>query len=106
MARGNRIMFKFKGEMNADGTPAEFHSGIPARDILESDLDGLTDEQKVTLGASAIYSARNDADEIAAKAEKRIEKAAPTDVTSQSMAPDTLIVQSAPAPAKDGERKA
>jgi hypothetical protein len=92
MPRGDKIMFKYTG----DGS--EFHNGIPARDILESDLDALTDEQKVTLAGSAVYSARNDADEVAAKAEKRIEKA-------DLVAADTLTVVSAPAPAKDGEKK-
>lgn len=82
MPRGDRLLFKFTG----DGT--ERHHGIPMRDILESDRDSLTDAQMVTLAASPIYSARNDADEEAEAAAKRIEKAD---------APDPLAVDTVPA---------
>jgi uncharacterized protein (UPF0254 family) len=110
MPRGDKIMFKYTG----DGS--EFHNGVPARDILESDLDALTDEQKVTLAGSAVYSARNDADEVAAAAAKRVEKEQALEIgqttsagahsAASKLASDTLPVVSAPAPAKDGEKKA
>lgn len=91
---------------NADGTPAEFHNGIEQRDYSESEFHALPDEVKATMAASPLFDLRHDAPAEAEKVAAKVEKAAPTDVTSQSMAPDTLIVQSAPAPAKDGEKKA
>lgn len=94
MPRGDKILFKFKGSYNPDGTPAEFHSNIPARDILESDMGGLSDEHLVTLAASPLYTARNDGDEVAAKAERRVEKTAPPDAPTTPAATSVLPVES------------
>lgn len=33
----------------------EYHSGIPARDLTEADLKGMTDEQRGTVEASPLY---------------------------------------------------
>lgn len=34
---------------------AEYHSGIPARDLTEADLKDMTDEQRATIEASPLY---------------------------------------------------
>lgn len=91
----DRLLFKYLG--NGD----EFLNRIPARDLHESDRDLLTDEDMVTLAESPLYSARNDADEVVAVAEKRVAKAG----SDNPMAADTLPVVSAPAPAADGAKK-
>ena len=62
----DRLLFKYL----SDGS--EFHEGIPARDLYESDRASLTDEQMVTLGGSRIYQARNDAPDEVAAAEERV----------------------------------
>lgn len=83
MAR-DRLLFKYVG----DGT--EFHEGIPMRDIRESDRPDLTDEHLVTLAASRVYRARNDADEEAEAAAERLARATP--------APEVGDVPPAPTP--------
>jgi hypothetical protein len=102
----DKLLFKFVGEMNPDGTPAEFHSGIPARDLHESDRALLADEHLVTLAASPLYEARNEAGEIAAKAERRIDReaeAAPAPVAAGGMArPSSAPIAEAP---KASEKK-
>ncbi len=38
------------------GSGAEYHAGIPARDLEPEDLAALTDEQRALVKASAIYT--------------------------------------------------
>lgn len=87
----DRLLFKYVG----DGS--EFHEGIPARDLRESDRARLTDEQMVTLAASKLYQPRNDADEEVAEAEQRIERAEP--------APDFGVAPVAPDPPAAANKK-
>jgi hypothetical protein len=98
----DKLLFKFVGEMNPDGTPAEFHSGIPARDLHESDRALLTDEHLVTLAASPLYEARNEAPQEAARAERRIDKEAATSAPAEAV---SVTVADAPAKAQASEKK-
>ena len=66
------IAARFKGKRNDDGTPAEYHSGIPARDLTEDEFSALSDEHKATLAHSAIYDLRRDAPKAAEQADRRI----------------------------------
>lgn len=94
MPRGDKILFKYTGENG------EHYMGVPARDLYESDMDRLTDEQKATLGASAFYRPRNDADEEVAGATKRVERA--EDVPPMA---ERAMAEMPPAPApKEGKK--
>lgn len=73
-------MFKYTAEDDSH------YMGIPARDLYESDMARLTDEQKATLGASAFYRPRNDADEIVAEATRRVERAEPAPTILEAQA--------------------
>jgi hypothetical protein len=95
----DKLLFKFVGEMNPDGTPAEFHSGIPARDLHESDRALLTDEHLVTLAASPLYEARNEAPQEAARGEKRVEREA-----DASAPPEAVSVTVAEAPKAESKK--
>lgn len=101
MPRGDRLLFKYVG----DGD--QRHHGIPMRDLYESDRGALTDEHLVTLGASAIYRPRNDADEEVAAAEQRVEPPAddvPTVEPLPGVVADAVTVPADDMPAPKGKR--
>lgn len=70
------IVAKFVGPKDEDGVALSYHYGIPAADLDEAAFDALSDEQKATLAASALYDLRRDAPKEAAAAERRVERAA------------------------------
>jgi hypothetical protein len=64
------VVARFKGDPEQ-----AYHSGIPARDLTEEDLEGLTDEQKATLAASPLYDVKGKkAEREVAAAERRVER--------------------------------
>lgn len=47
--------WRWTGTTLANGAPAEFFVGIPARDLSAEDVANLTDEQYATVEASTLY---------------------------------------------------
>jgi hypothetical protein len=45
----------FTGQRDANGEPAEWHAGIPARDLAEADVAALSDEEYAVVEASRLY---------------------------------------------------
>jgi hypothetical protein len=67
----DKIAAKFSGH------PTDmFVNGVPARDIMESEFDALTDEQKVAINASPLYDLRGEEPTASvAAADKHVERA-------------------------------
>lgn len=80
------VVAKWKGSLNEDGTPMEFHGGIPARDIEEEEFAVMSDAQKVTLAHSRLYDLRRDAPKAVEQAERRqASEMAQADVTPKAV---------------------
>lgn len=79
-----KLVAKYQG----DGS--EYFTGVPRRDLYESDWAGLTDEQKALLaavppsGVKPLYQLRHDAP---AEAEKAAERVADTEAQAVAPAP-------------------
>jgi hypothetical protein len=72
-------VIRFKGDRNPDGSAAEFHEGIPARNLTDEDYDALPKELREVVRNSPLYDyAGYKADKDAAKEEKVAEKAEET----------------------------
>jgi hypothetical protein len=79
------IAAKYTGKLKADGTPAQYHGGIPARDLTEDEFSALSDEHKATLAHSKIYELRRDAPKVADAADRRVaHEMAQADVTPKA----------------------
>jgi hypothetical protein len=91
-AQRDRLLFKYTGENG------EHYMGIPARDLYESDRASLSDEQMATLGMSAFYRPRNDADEAVAAATKRVERAEPVAPMAEAAVAEMPEMPEPPAP--------
>lgn len=90
MAR-DRIFAKYTGR----DPMADFLPGIAARDIMESEFQAISDDDKARIKANAdsphaIYDLRHDAPAEVAQAEKRVEReaaeAAPVEAVSVTVA--------------------
>jgi|APGre2960657404_1045060.scaffolds.fasta_scaffold179164_2 hypothetical protein len=48
--------WRFVGARDAQGQPAEWYVGIPARDLTADDVANLSEEQYAVVAASALYA--------------------------------------------------
>lgn len=67
----------FKGRLNDDGTPVEFHAGLPARDITESEYQAMSAEERAAVRASPLYDTKTDREVAGKPAAERAETPAP-----------------------------
>ena len=68
------IKARWVGKRNPDGSPVEFHEGIPARDLDDEAWDGLSAEQKATISGSPLYTLRGEARAEGERAERSAAK--------------------------------
>ena len=56
-----KTSYRFNGRRDGDGTPLEYYSGIPARDLTADDYADLTPELKDLVKASKLYTSTDKA---------------------------------------------
>jgi hypothetical protein len=54
------IKARWVGNRHPDGSPVEFHEGIPARDLDDEAWEVLTAEQRRAVGRSPLYAVREE----------------------------------------------
>jgi hypothetical protein len=55
-AKERTAPWRYTGAHDAAGRPLEFFSGIPARDLTEQDVAGLSDDDYALVEASTLYA--------------------------------------------------
>lgn len=54
--KADPVVWTFTGQLLADGRPAQFVTGIPARALTTADVDELSPEQRKRLKTSGLYA--------------------------------------------------